>query len=251
MAEKLDISRGYYAQIEKGHKELTHKVIRSISESFYVSSDWLLFGETLSAKSQSDVHLSVHPNVHPSAKSSEIGVHQPSHERGLAVRGRQREPNVTLIPVRVQAGYAQATEMTVMEYEVQQFYWPGVRRGTYAFEVEGDSMYPTLEAGDYVFCEQVLELSDLKENALYVVVWDGNVAVKRLRTTINGLHLHSDNPSFSTIDLPPDGYKELWAVRFKFTKRVDQQTAQDERIDRIEEQLAELQRRLDTQSKSE
>lgn len=64
-----------------------------------------------------------------------------------------------------------------------------------AITVSGDSMLPTLKDGDIV----ILDLSDteIKDGKIYVACIEYGCIIKRLKTTINGIEIYSDNPEYN------------------------------------------------------
>ncbi len=68
----------------------------------------------------------------------------------------------------------------------------------FAFKIKGDSMYPTIEDGDTLVCEHVLNISNLINSQIYVIISSDGINVKRLKirkekNKIVGLTLISDN----------------------------------------------------------
>lgn len=62
--------------------------------------------------------------------------------------------------------------------------------------VRGDSMEPTLAAGDLVLVD--LSHREIQGDGIYVIRRDGVLVVKRLQTTITGdIYIRSDNPRYS------------------------------------------------------
>ncbi len=76
-SKKLSVKQSYYSDLENGKREITTKVITSLSENFNVSSEWLLFNignkyQNTSAIEMGDkeVSMSSHSNISKIQNSS-------------------------------------------------------------------------------------------------------------------------------------------------------------------------------------
>ena len=68
--------------------------------------------------------------------------------------------------------------------------------------VRGDSMYPTLDDGDWILVDT--GVNALKYDAIYVAVLNGDLYVKRFQKNPNGgLRMISDNTVYTPIDIEP------------------------------------------------
>ena len=107
--------------------------------------------------------------------------------------------NITLVPYKAVAGYAMQRQDRDFIESLQQFSIPGLEGQLIAFEISGDSMFPTITNGDLVVCEPLERGAPLKDNAVYVVVTDV-VVTKRIQqirenNRVVRLELISDNSS--------------------------------------------------------
>lgn len=133
-------------------------------------------------------------------------------------------PNIVLVPVRAQAGYAAGRLQPDYLAEFPAFHLPGgqYRNASYrAFEVAGSSMAPTLSNGDIVVCTLVSNWEHLWPDELYVFVLADDVLVKRLQTLAEDrgqLLLKSDNPQYSPIAFPTEDLAEVWRVTARITQ---------------------------------
>jgi len=98
------------------------------------------------------------------------------------------------------------------------------RQGTFrAFEVEGDSMQPTLAARDLIVCQYVEDWRWMRHFELYVVVVAGDVLVKRAYNQLREykrLFLLSDNEFYPPIELNAEDLIEVWAVQTRLTTQL-------------------------------
>ena len=109
--------------------------------------------------------------------------------------GRQ---NITLVPNRAVAGYAVGHQDESFLTELPRFSIPNLDGQLIAFEINGDSMYPTITNGDIVVCEPLERGDPILDNNVYVVVTDVVVAkrvqqIKGDSSTGGQLRLISDN----------------------------------------------------------
>jgi transcriptional regulator with XRE-family HTH domain/signal peptidase I len=134
----------------------------------------------------------------------------------------QGNENVVMVPVRARAGYLNGYSDPEFMQSLPAYRLPGLSNGTFRlFEVEGQSMFPTLSAGDLVIGAYVEQLSLVRDDRVYVVVTknDGGLVVKRVlnRLSTDGkLILKSDNYKdrelYPTMIVEPNNIVELWYV---------------------------------------
>lgn len=108
--------------------------------------------------------------------------------------GRQ---NITLVPNRALAGYAIEHHDADFMKELPKFSVPNMEGNLIAFEISGDSMYPTVTNGDIVICEPLERGDTLRDNHVYVIVTDVVVAkrVQQIKDESEAVQLRliSDN----------------------------------------------------------
>ena len=94
---------------------------------------------------------------------------------------------------------------------------PGMRNGTFRiFQVEGLSMYPTLQSGSYVVGQFVEDWEHISDNRIYVVVSTEGVIVKRVLNRIEkygSLYCKSDNRVFPHINVRLNDVREIWECK--------------------------------------
>ena len=176
MAEIIGISRSTYTGIEKGKATLTERNKMLIIDKLNVNPIWFETGEGEMLKSnftQSDVR-----NVDTQTMNW---------------------IQIPFIPVHARATFAETFETEIHELSTLTIpRLPGINyENGKVFEVDGDSMDPTLITGEQVFCEYV-DPADWKYITGPVVVAFGNnlIVVKRIKENnlSNGeLTLWSDN----------------------------------------------------------
>ncbi len=71
----------------------------------------------------------------------------------------------------------------------------------------GDSMSPTIDDGEIVFVDVSIEAFD--RDGIYVVAWGGQLRIKRLVATRDGVTVQSDNPQVNAEHVPGKEAHEL------------------------------------------
>lgn len=107
--------------------------------------------------------------------------------------------NITLVPEMAMAGYAHDFQDSEYLESLHKFSVPGLSGELIAFEINGDSMMPTITSGDIVICDPLQRGDVLRDNHVYVIVTDVVVA-KRIQQVkeenhLKALRLISDNHS--------------------------------------------------------
>lgn len=145
------------------------------------------------------------------------------------VTDEHNNERIVHVPIAAQAGYAQEFFDPVFVKELPTYNIPDYEfsQGTFrSFDVEGNSMYPTLHRGDRVICQYVEPGSwtySIKENQVYVIVIENGVIVKRVKNRLKQdgyLVICSDNERYESYNLEAQQLKEVWKVKF-LLKRFD------------------------------
>ena len=135
----------------------------------------------------------------------------------VVVDEEDMENRVPLVPVYAQAGYLNGYGDPEYIKELPMYSIPGMRNGTFRmFQVEGLSMYPTLQSGCYVVGQFVEDWEHISDNRIYVVVTTQGVIVKRVLNRIDkygSLYCRSDNRAFPHINVMLEDVKEVWECK--------------------------------------
>ena len=133
-------------------------------------------------------------------------------------------PNIHYVPVAAQAGYSEQYFDSVFLEDLYAFSLPQFKdqKGDYrCFEVNGDSMEPTLFSGEKVVCSLVRRENNyaaLRNHYVYVVVTHHGIVVKRVVKEAEGtLTLVSDNGFYEAYTLPMDEIAEIWTIHLKIS----------------------------------
>ena len=205
MAEIIGISRSTYTGIEKGKATLTERNKMLIIDKLNINPIWFETGKGEMLKSnftQSDVR-----NVDTQTMNW---------------------IQIPFIPVHARATFAETFETEIHELSsITIPRLPGINyENGKVFEVDGDSMDPTLITGEQVFCEYV-DPADWKYITGPVVIAFGNnmIVVKRIKENnlANGeLTLWSDNKMGGklTLHTEQDQIRRMYKVRYTVYKPI-------------------------------
>ena len=205
MAEIIGISRSTYTGIEKGKATLTKRNKMLIIDKLNINPIWFETGKGEMLKSnftQSDVR-----NVDTQTMNW---------------------IQIPFIPVHARATFAETFETEIHELSsITIPRLPGINyENGKVFEVDGDSMDPTLITGEQVFCEYV-DPADWKYITGPVVIAFGNnlIVVKRIKENnlANGeLTLWSDNEMGGklTLHTEQDQIRRMYKVRYTVYKPI-------------------------------
>jgi transcriptional regulator with XRE-family HTH domain/signal peptidase I len=165
----------------------------------------------------------------------------------------QGEENIIYVPVKARAGYLLGYGDPQFIQSLSAYRLPGYTNGTYRiFEVEGHSMFPTLQDADRVIARWA-DISEVRDDRVYVLVTrTQGVLIKRL---INRHHegkiiVKSDNNhgsgsgEFPTIVLEVDEVAEIWYVVERWTRQLPGPGEIYKRLVNIEAELAMLKQKM-------
>ena len=145
----------------------------------------------------------------------------PTHSiEGWHMGGRA---NISLVPQRAMAGYALESQDEAFLNDLPKFSIPHLDGDLIAFEISGDSMYPTITNGDIVVCEPLENDSPLRDNTVYVVVTDVVVAKRIQQLRGDGgspgqLRLISDNGAvYKPYEVDLEDIRQILRVKCRLT----------------------------------
>lgn len=224
-AELLGIS-STTADIERGRTKLSGRVVAELLKKFKINPLWL-FGESNQQYLETS-RASVIPKV-------------------VTVDSADRD-NMVLVNAKAAAGYPQNIQDTSWYRQLPAFDLPipEFRNATYrGFQVEGDSMLPNLQPGDWVLARAVESLEDINANKMYVVVLHDAVLVKKLERAPGNsrITLISLNESYPPYEVEPAELQELWEVSSKITFGVDA-TTEKGLLRQLQESMDDLKKQL-------
>ena len=121
---------------------------------------------------------------------------------------------------------------------------------TRAFDVVGADMQPTLRNQDVVLCCRVDKaLPRLYTGRVYALLTQSRLLVRRLQEQLPGqvLKLRADNPDYPSQDFHLPDALEIWEVHGAFSTHLRRPAQLEERVNLLEQQLEQLQSRLDAE----
>lgn len=203
IAKKLGTYNHVINSILKGQRNITVDQLNKLFDTYGVNANYL-FG-----------------------KSEELfleGFGAPADFPTHSFQDRQIGPkeNITLVPERAMAGYATEHQDHSYLESLQKFSIPGLSGHLLAFEINGDSMMPTITNGDLVVCEKLERGAPLRDNHVYVIVTDVVVA-KRIQQIkedngIKALRLISDNDAvYKPYEVEVENIRQLLKVQCRLT----------------------------------
>ena len=145
----------------------------------------------------------------------------PPEERLAMALGINFSPNILF--TNIEAFASNTIGVDLLE-ESERFSLPGLFGDLVAFNINGDSMSPTILAGDMVICTPLEEVTDMVEDEVYAVVSNRSVWVKRVRRCFDStgcwthLKLISDNAiEFDPFTIELNEVRKLLKVKRRLT----------------------------------
>jgi len=200
-AEALHI-KGSIADIERGKTRLPGTTVARLLQTYNINPLWL-YGES------EQKHLEATTSLMPKVVTLDV----------------ENNENIAMVNVKASAGYAHNLQDTEWYDTLPAFHLPlpEYRNASFrAFQVQGDSMLPVLQQGEWVIAKAEESFAGLSESNLYVVVLADTVVVKKIQLSTSGLRLISLNALYPPIDVKPGEIKEIWRVTAKITSNFDQ-----------------------------
>jgi len=188
--------------IMKGKRDVTIELIKNAAEIYKINPQYIFTG-------------------HGSMFSDEEIAQQPSS--GLPNKSLEK---IVYVPTAAHAGYTEQFHDPVFMEDLVSFSLPDYKfqHGTYrCFDIMGDSMEPSLYAGDKVVCSQVDSnnfYSSVRNNLVYVIVMEGSLVVKRVLNKVREnrtMVLLSDNSYYQPYEVPIEEIREIWHVEVKIS----------------------------------
>lgn len=272
-ATGMGFKRTTYSNYENGHTEPDIEALQKISSFHDISIDNLLNTDLPNvhlngnAKSEENVHLNVHGNVHPNALSvvieepvyHELGEPELPMKRGkkqshfmprIVTMDSQGNENAVYVPVKARAGYLLGYGDAQFIEKLPAYRLPGHAHGTYRiFEVDGVSMFNTLQDKDRVVCRWTA-ISELNDDRVHVLVTkDHGILIKRIlnRLSEGKLICKSDNNhkgEYPNIVLDIHEVFEAWYVVERWTRQLPSPGEIYKRIVDLEADMAIIKQKL-------
>lgn len=137
--------------------------------------------------------------------------------------------NILLVNQKAAAGYADniGDPEYVKDLPAFGLPLPEYRNASYrGFQVEGHSMLPAIQPGEWIITQAVSNIADVKDGHIYVVVEQESIRIKKLinRKEQHKLTLISINPDYPTTEIAYDQVQEIWEFHSKITQELVMQS---------------------------
>lgn len=227
-AELLEIP-STTADIERGKSKISGKVVAALMKHFHINPLWL-FGESKDKYLKKTETLDVFPKV-------------------ITLNSQSTE-NIVLVNEKAAAGYPQNIQDPGWYEQLPAFDLPlpQFRNATYrGFQVEGDSMLPRIQPGDWVIGRAVTSLDEVIDSRVYVVVLSDSLLVKKIQKVPGKykLKLISFNESYLPVEISFSEIQELWLVNSKLTFGIEN-SEESSLLRELKESMKELKSHLKT-----
>lgn len=225
-AELLEIP-STTADIERGKSKISGKVVAKLMKLFQINPLWL-FGES----KDKYIKKSDNPEVFPK----------------VITLNSQSDDNIVLVNQKAAAGYPQNIQDPGWYEKLPAFDLPlpQYRNATYrGFQVEGDSMLPRIQPGDWVIGKAMSSQDEVIDNRVYVVVLLDSLLVKKLQKVPGKfkVKLISFNESYLPIEVSFSEIQELWLVNSKLTFGIES-LEESNLMKELKESMQELKNQL-------
>jgi len=207
----IDVHPQCISDVITGKREANADLISRVVLNFNVNANYIFSGN-------GNPISSLEEEVITETKSSEPVLAVVSNNKGAE--------RIAYVPYAAQAGYASQFHDPIFMQNLPSFSLPDRRfqTGTHrCFEVSGDSMEPTVFAGEQVVCsfvESDLWITNVKSNYVYVIITTNGMIIKRVVNNIaaNGhLEIKSDNSFYDGYKIAINDVKEIWLVTHKIS----------------------------------
>lgn len=223
----IGVTQGALSQLESGKSKLSLDTLQKICGSFDANCNWLVNGT-------GNIFISKNPDNHYSEKF-----------------GTSEDLRIPLIREEAHAGYINNHQDSAYLKTLDTYKIPGYENGNYRlFEIEGDSMSPTLHSRDIVVTELNDDWNAIGNGNMCVVITCDGIVAKRvylIKNDSNHIVLKSDNPNYKTYTIAIKDVKEIWEIKSKITSVFTEQPENNfEKIKILESDIETLKKQMKT-----
>lgn len=236
-ADIFNITRGSIGAYEEGRAEPKIDTIIQIANYFGISIDLLLNKElSVSELYSFDILTRKLDEAHHFQKKPE-----PAYRKGGIGLVRLDQY------VEYMVNHSNKDFLTKLPYIELPINFKGTTR---AFELNGSEMeyqQNGLHHSDILLCILSDIEKDLREGSIYVVVYSEGILTRRLQSTNeHSLLMASDDPNYSTIEIPITDIKEIWLVKGVYSTYLNPPKFLEEKLMRLEKRIADIESKLDS-----
>ena len=217
VAEVLFISQAAYSLIENSHNGIATNHIIKLSDLYKVTTDFILKGD------QKLISI--------------------KRENGF----------MPLINTYAHAGFLDNLNDEYFSDISDWFRIPGFDPSIEQslFEVDGNSMVPTVLAGDILICQDQKNINNVLDGSLIIIIVNDKMMVKRMRHSRNNEHIVLENDNANSEEKDSNEFKvadiqKIWMVRGKLSSSIIpyHEIASKGKIKVLEESLQFLEKEL-------
>ena len=214
------------ADIERGKSKISGKVVMELLRQFKVNPMWL-FGES------NQRYIQTLQNVSPRVVSANA----------------EGSENLIMVNVKAAAGYPENVQDVEWFESLPAFNLPlpQFRNATYrGFEVEGDSMLPSLLPGEWVLGRAITAIDEVADGGICVIVTKDTVVVKKIQKLQDPskLVLISLNDFYPPFTVEVNDIQEIWEVKSKISFEIDSNPSQEVILTQLQQSVETLKKEI-------
>lgn len=204
-ATSIGLKRGNYAMLEIGKQLPTLPTLSEIVKKYDTTYEWLIEG--------------LSENLTTVVAESDTNYLKGKNIRILPIHVTEKnKENIILVPIKAIAGYVSGGfQDKEFVGKLPSFNLVGYTGNTFrAFEIKGESMYPTYYEKDVVICKYVEDWVNFKNDKSYIIHTNDGLVCKRI---INKIEKHqlviltSDNSEFEPYPVFAIDIREIWEIQ--------------------------------------
>jgi phage repressor protein C with HTH and peptisase S24 domain len=270
----IGVSKGSISKAIDNGKTIGSESLGKIFTTYpNLNLEWLIIGEgdmlkniNIPIQQKDDVHLIHTPNSTPNSKSEKLGVRNEwkasspreskYSEGGIEINANQVA--IDILDVRAAANFTGVALAGDKPEILGQLTLPKkmLQSGKHmAFPIIGDSMEPTLYAGDTVvgrFLDRS-EYENIRDQFIYIVVTRDGVIVKRVLNRLKErgwIRCRSDNRKYSAYNVDEDDIVNIFEAKAKLSFNfTNEQANLFDLMHELEERLESVEEKLQTKKK--
>lgn len=204
--EKCGLKRGNISNMSNESSIGSDKLSKIIDTYSSIDIEWLLTGKGDMLKNET-----ILPAQNATCTVSSVGKETREISTSQLKKADNSTKGIPLIPLHAMAG-ALRGEISVLEYECEQYVVPAFKGADFLIPVKGNSMNPTYQSGDIVACQRTPMASVFFQwNKPYVLDTAQGAIIKRIRPGQDDEHVQivSDNTDYLPFELHKS---EIYAV---------------------------------------
>lgn len=191
--EKCGLKRGNISNMSNESSIGSDKLSKIIDTYSSIDIEWLLTGKGDMLKNETTL-----PAQNATCAVSSVGKETREISTSQLKKADNSTKGIPLIPLHAMAG-ALRGEISVLEYECEQYVVPAFKGADFLIPVKGNSMFPTYQSGDIVACQRTPMSSVFFQwNKPYVLDTAQGAIIKRIRPGVDDEHVQivSDNTDY-------------------------------------------------------